>query len=197
MRVVGPTLELRFAKPADAGRLFELGSDPEVTRFFSWGPYDDERQALAYIESLRPRRESGQLLEFVIDHRDEGIVGVTGLSELSARDRRAVIGTWLGRAYWGSGLNLESKALVTKLAFDALSLHRLTALTSPENGRSLRALERLGFVREGTLVDWHRHGHEHRDCVILRMLERDYRASPLAELSAKVLGEPPPSFTVR
>ena len=37
----GPTLSLRYARAEDAPRLFELASDPAVTRFFSWGPYTD------------------------------------------------------------------------------------------------------------------------------------------------------------
>ena len=45
------------------------------------------------------------MLEFLIDHHEHGPIGVTGLSELSARDRRATVGTWFGRDYWGRGAN--------------------------------------------------------------------------------------------
>ena len=36
--VQGPTLRLRYPAPRDAAPLFDLVRDPEVTRFFSWGP---------------------------------------------------------------------------------------------------------------------------------------------------------------
>ena len=36
--------------------LFGLASDPEVTRFFSWGPYTDESEAAAYVRSLTRKR---------------------------------------------------------------------------------------------------------------------------------------------
>src|SRR5689334_13507201 len=87
--VAGPSLTLRYAVAADAERLLELGSDPAVTRFFSWGPYTDLAQPRAYIAELPGRRARGEQLDFVVVHRDDGIVGVTGLSELSRRDRRA------------------------------------------------------------------------------------------------------------
>ena len=45
---------LRLATLDDAGQLFELGRDPAVTRFFSWGPYTSIDQPVAYIESLAP-----------------------------------------------------------------------------------------------------------------------------------------------
>ena len=51
LTVTGPTLTLRYATPDDAPRLLELGSDPLVTRFFSWGPYTRVEEPLAYIAS--------------------------------------------------------------------------------------------------------------------------------------------------
>ena len=39
VEVLGPTLTLRYASDADARSLLLLGADPEVTKFFSWGPY--------------------------------------------------------------------------------------------------------------------------------------------------------------
>ena len=48
------------------------------------------------------------------------MIGVTGLSEFSLRDRRAVVGTWHGREWWGKGANRSSKTLVLALAFEGL-----------------------------------------------------------------------------
>lgn len=194
MVVRGPRLHLRYATPDDAPVLLELGSDPEVTRFFSWGPYRDIAEPLAYIDSLAAQRETGERLEFVIAGEDDVPIGVTGLSEHSVRDRRATIGSWLGRAYWGTGANREAKALVLALGFRTLGLERITALASPHNPRSLRALEKLGFVREGVLRAWHRHRGEPRDVAILGLLRAEWEAGPLAAEPVTVEGEPPPAW---
>ncbi len=189
--VRGPRLRLRYPIPEDASALYEIGSDPEVTRFFSWGPYTDPSQPLGYIESLGPARRAGARLEFVIvDHEDRPL-GITGLTELSVRDRRAVVGTWLGRAHWGSGANEESKALVLALAFRRLGLIRASALVNPANTRSVRALERLGFRHEGVLGAWHLHADGPQDCAIMRMMREDFEVSPLSEVAAIFEGEPP------
>lgn len=190
----GPRLSLRYATAADAPALLELGSDPEVTRFFSWGPYREPSEPLAYVESLERQRASGERLEFVIVDTDDAPIGVTGLSDFSIRDRRATVGTWLGRAHWGTGANRDSKALILAVAFRALGLARVTALTSPGNARSLAALERLGFSPEGVLRAWHRHRGEPRDVAILRLLREDWERGPLARQPVELDGEPPPPF---
>ena len=123
----GPELLLRYARMDDAPDLFRLASDPEVTDFFSWGPYSHISEAEAYIRSLSAKRAQGTMLEFVIVHKEAGVIGVTGLSEFSLRDRRAVVGTWHGREWWGKGANRQSKALVLGMAFRGLGLERVTA----------------------------------------------------------------------
>lgn len=196
LEVRGPTLTLRYATAGDAPRLFELASDAAVTRWFSWGPYSTVAQPRAYIESLAAKREAGVLLDFVVEHPDEGVIGVTGLSELSPRNRHATVGTWFGRRWWGSGVNAESKALIGALAFDRLGMERLTAWANARNGRSQMALERVGFRREGVLRSWHRHGEDMHDVIVFRMLREEFAAGPLREVPAEVFGQPPEAFVV-
>jgi ribosomal-protein-alanine N-acetyltransferase len=194
--VSGPRLSLRYATAADAPRLFELAADPAVTRFFSWGPYTTIEQPEAYIASLPARREAGDLLDFVIVDPNDGPIGVTGLSELARRDRRATVGSWLGHRWWGSGANFEAKAMITALAFERLGFDRLTAWASTRNGRSQRALERIGFRREGVLTAWHRHGDRVHDVVIFGLLRAAWERSPLHDVPVAIEGTAPPSFIV-
>jgi ribosomal-protein-alanine N-acetyltransferase len=191
MVVRGPRLSLRYARPGDADALFEMGRDPEVVRFFSWGPYTDIAQAHEFVDSLAAKRESGERLEFVIAGEDDVPIGITGLSEFSRRDRRAVVGTWLGRQHWGTGANAESKDLILTVAFERLQLLRVTAHAHPGNTRSLRALEKLGFVQEGVLHGWHVHEGAQRDVAILRLMRDDWSPPP----GVSVEGEPPAAFS--
>ena len=194
--VTGPTLTLRYATADDAPRLLELASDAAVTQWFSWGPYVSLDQPQAYIAALEGKRERGELLDFLVVHPEAGPIGVTGLSELAARDRRATVGTWFGRDWWGSGVNRESKALIAALAFRHLGLDRLTAWANTRNGRSQVALERVGFRREGVLRGWHRHGDDVHDVVVFGMVRGEWEASPLAEVPVQVTGTAPAAFAV-
>jgi [ribosomal protein S5]-alanine N-acetyltransferase len=194
--VAGPTLTLRYATAADAPRLLELASDPAVTRFFSWGPYGAVEEPEAYIASLPGKRARGELLDFLVVHAGDGPIGVTGLSELARRDRRATVGSWFGRRWWGSGANPESKALIAALAFGRLGLDRLTAWANTRNGRSQAALERVGFRREGVLRAWHRHGDALHDVVVFGMVRPAWERSDLHGVPVEIAGTPPPAFVV-
>jgi [ribosomal protein S5]-alanine N-acetyltransferase len=190
----GPTLTLRLPEPGDAPALLDLASDPEVTRWFSWGPYTELEQPRAYVERLAGQRERGEQLDLLVVDRDRGPAGITGLSEISRRDGRAMVGTWLGRRFWGTGANAESKALIAHLAFAVLGLHRLGSYSNPENVRSTKALLGVGFRHEGVLRHWHRHGDRHLDVNVFGMLREDWEAGPLRAVDVRVEGEPPPAF---
>jgi RimJ/RimL family protein N-acetyltransferase len=190
----GPTLTLRPPVADDAPALLELASDPDVTKWFSWGPYTSIEQPRDYIEDAAGRRERGEQLDLLVVHREQGPAGITGLSEFSARDRRCFVGTWFGRRFWGTGANRESKALVAHLAFGVLGMHRLGAYSNTANVQSTKALLAVGFGHEGVLRDWHRHGERHHDVNVFGLLRPEWEGGPLAGVPVSVEGEPPAAF---
>jgi ribosomal-protein-alanine N-acetyltransferase len=196
LTLTGPTLRVRIPRDDDAAVLFAQASDPEVTRWFSWGPYSSEAEARSYLARLAPQRERGEHLDLVVEHLEAGPIGITGLGELAQRDRRATIGTWLGRDWWGTGANREAKALMCHLAFALLGLERLGAYSNVEHERSQRALLRIGFQREGVLRRYHRHGGRSLDVVVFGLLRAEWEDGPLADVAVHVAGEPPPAFVV-
>ena len=147
-----------------------------------------------WIRSLAGRRASGAALELAIVGADDTPLGIIMLAEFAPRDRRAVVGTWLGRRYWGTGVNAHAKALVISLAFGRLGLRRLGAYADVRNARSQSALRRLGFQQEGVLRDYHRHGGRPRTVALYSLLPADWRASPAAALPARVSGTVPRRF---
>jgi ribosomal-protein-alanine N-acetyltransferase len=190
-----PTVTLRIPHPSDATALYRLANDPDVTQWFSWGPYRETAEARAYLDRLPEQRERGTQLDLLQVHRELGPVGITGLSEFSFRDRRAMVGTWFGKQAWGIGANLEGKALMAYLGFELLGLARLGAYANTENVRSQRALEKVGFVREGVLRGWHRHGDRQLDVAVYGMLPDDWRTGPLANIPVHAEGTVPASFS--
>jgi ribosomal-protein-alanine N-acetyltransferase len=194
LTVNGAGLQLRYPRLDDAPALFALAGDLEVTRFFSWGPYRAPAEAQAWLQTLPARRAAGAALELAVVDERAGLIGITLLSEFSGRDRRCVVGTWLGREHWGTGANRRAKALIAGLAFEGLGVERLGAYADLRNGRSQVALEGLGFTREGVLRAFHRHHDEPRDVVIYALLREQWLRSPLAAVSVQISGDPPPAF---
>ena len=196
LALTGPTLRVRIPREEDAAALYAEAADPEVTRWFSWGPYSSEREARSYLARLPAQRAQGEHLDLVIERLDGGPIGISGLSEFAWRDRRATLGTWLGRSWWGKGANHEAKALMCHLAFALLGLDRVGAYSNVEHERSQRALGGIGFQREGVLRGYHRHGGRALDVVIFGLLRADWETGPLSGVPIAVEGEPPPAFVV-
>jgi ribosomal-protein-alanine N-acetyltransferase len=190
----GPSLTLRYPQAQDAPRLFELASDPQVTQYFSWGPYVKQEDAAEWIASVPANRAEGTALEFVIADAQDEPIGVAALIEFSMRDRRCVIGIWLGRRYWGTGAGDEAEAMLAQIAFGPLRIERLAAWVDVNNPRSQRAFERLGFTNEGVLRAFQRHADERRDLVAYSILREEWRSSGMAAVPIDVTGEAPARF---
>lgn len=75
----------------------------------------------------------------------------------------------------GKGLMFEGLAEVVHYAFAELGLHRLMANYRPENVRSARLLERLGFRVEGLAKDYLRIDGEWRDHVLTALVHPGWR----------------------
>jgi ribosomal-protein-alanine N-acetyltransferase len=137
---------------------------------------------------------SGEQLDLIVVHRELGPAGITGLSEFGRRDARCMVGTWFGKQFWGTGVNRESKAIMMRLAFELLGMHRLGSYSNTANERSTRALEGVGLRHEGVLRDWHRHGEAWLDVNVFGMLRADWQAGELAGVEVRVEGDVPSLF---
>ncbi|GAB2835595.1 GNAT family protein [Actinoallomurus bryophytorum] len=92
--------------------------------------------------------------------RDGRAVGCTALWDPrtwpGSDDLRAIeVGwTWLAASAQGRGINAEAKFLLFTYAFETLGVVRVDLKTDARNGRSCRAIERLGARFEGVLRSW-------------------------------------------
>jgi ribosomal-protein-alanine N-acetyltransferase len=193
LTITGPTLTLRFARESDAAGLFQIGSDVETTKYLSWGPYAEVGQAEHFIAGMPGQIEYGEELGFLVTRGDE-ILGVTAFTEPRPRDRSVIIGTWLHRDHWGTGVNTESKALMAALAFNAMGVERLGVYAAVTNERSRRALKKVGFTEEGVLRHFHLHGDKWYDLMVGSILREEYPAGPLADVPVVISGEVPANW---
>lgn len=131
---------------------------------FAWLPYGrpaDLGQARVWIEEALADRCSDRRFPFaVMSAADGSVIGSTSYWDFDAKNAHVEIGsTWLSRARWRTGSNVEAKLLLLSRAFEALGLERVSFRTDVRNERSQRAIKRLGAIREGI----HRHEMRRRD----------------------------------
>lgn len=105
--------------------------------------------ARASIRNLLAHARSGHGLPFVIEV-DGQLVGQLNVSSISYGSlSSATIGYWVSEEVAGRGITPTAVALATDYCFGVLRLHRMEICIRPENGPSLRVVEKLGFRYEG------------------------------------------------
>lgn len=78
-------------------------------------------------------------------------------------------------AAWGHGYATEATCELLRWAFDAMDLNRVQAETDTRNAASARVLEKLGFVREGTLREDCIVNGEVSDSWVYGLIRREWR----------------------
>ena len=104
------------------------------------------------LAALAARARGERLAYAQIDVDTGRFAGSTSFYEVTPASRSLAIGhTWLGRPWWRTGHNTESKLLLLTHAFDTLGAARVVWHTDIRNERSQAAIARLGALREGEL----------------------------------------------
>ncbi len=150
LRCNAPTVTLRIPEPGDATALYRLASDPEVTKWFSWGPYQETAEARAYIDRLPDHAKTR--------HAARSAAGAPRAR--SRRDHRSLRvllprpprdgGHVVRQAGLGHRANLEGKALMAYLSFDCSASRGSGPTPTPRtSGHSARS-RRSGSRRRGS-----------------------------------------------
>lgn len=102
-----------------------------------------------FVRMLSAQARRGSTLPFAVDHEGQlvGQLTVSGITLGSLRS--ASIGYWVSQHVAGRGVIPTAVALATDHCFGVLGLHRIEINIRPENGPSLRVVEKLGFRDEG------------------------------------------------
>ncbi|HEF5873269.1 TPA: GNAT family N-acetyltransferase [Burkholderia cenocepacia] len=167
-------LVLRPLRDADAPTFFEIWSDAEAMRYFSFSPMTRIEQAEARVARNVQTSASGESLVCVLELRETGeALGECSLFHANEQCRRAEIGFSLRRTFWRGGYMREAASALIDHAFGTLRLNRLEADIDPRNAASAGLLERLGFVREGLLRERWIVGDEVSDSALYGLLASD------------------------
>ncbi|MGD7706533.1 GNAT family N-acetyltransferase [Microlunatus sp. Y2014] len=151
-------LRLRPFIDADADALYALQSDPDAMRYWDSPPWSDRAAIPRFFASCRQMSESGSGVRVAIERTTEpGLIGWCTFNSWNPDFRSASLGYAISPTAWGRGYATESARAVLDWAFATLDLNRVQAETDTRNLASARVLEKLGFVREGTL---------RQDCIV-------------------------------
>ncbi len=101
------------------------------------------------VRRLLQQHRDGSGVPFVMEYDGEiaGQLNVWGIARGSLAS--ATIGYWVSERFAGRGITPTSVAMATDICFEEMRLHRMEICIRPENAKSLRVVEKLGFRYEG------------------------------------------------
>jgi [ribosomal protein S5]-alanine N-acetyltransferase len=151
-------LRLRPFGEADADALFALHGNAYVLRYWDAPPWSELARAERFIAACRQLADEGTGARLAMERASDGsFLGWCSLTGWNPDYRSASLGYCLNEAASGQGYATEAARALLQWAFDTLDLNRVQAETDTRNVASARVLEKVGFVREGTLRE---------DCVV-------------------------------
>ena len=174
----GRWLTLEAIDEHHAPGIFEVMRDDEVCRYLAWDPPKSLDETLALVREAKDAMARGQAIVYAQVWNATGrAIGSTRLLDVRPADRQVEIGsTFLGRDYWRTPANTESKYLFLRHCFESLGCVRVALKTDGRNLRSQEAIARLGAVREGVLRRHIRIKNYQRDTVYFSILDDEWPA---------------------
>lgn len=145
-------LRLRPFTAADTDAIFALQSNPRVLRYWDAPPWRERAQAERFIARCQQMAQEGSGARLAIEHTAADLfIGWCVLMNWDAGNRSALLGYCLDEPAWGQGFATEAAGALLHWAFTTLDLNRVQSEADTRNAASGRVLEKLGFLREGTL----------------------------------------------
>jgi len=176
--LTGRWLTLEAIDERHAAGIFEAMRDDEVCRYLAWEPPTSLAETLALVREAKEAMARGQSIVYAQVWNATGrAIGSTRLLDVRPADRQVEIGaTFLGRDYWRTPANTESKYLFLRHCFETLGCVRVALKTDGRNVRSQEAIARLGAAREGVLRRHMRVKGYQRDTVYYSILDDEWPA---------------------
>jgi RimJ/RimL family protein N-acetyltransferase len=163
---------LRKRRESDVPAIAEASLDPETRRRLDDAPRDPRRQE----ESVRRAEQqwsSGTGAPFVIaaaaDDRPLGLLNL----QFGDDEEVASLAVSVFPAARGRGVAARGLRLAAVWGLRELGLARVVAEAAADNPASIRAIEKAGFQREGTLRNHCRTHGERHDCVMFSLVPGD------------------------
>lgn len=165
---------------SDADSMFNIWSNDEVTKFMNIDSMKTKSQAEEMIKFFQKADEEKQANRMAIYLREDGnkAIGSCGFNYFNCENARAEIGYELDDKYWRNGYMLEALSALINYGFEEYKLNRIEAKVEINNLPSQNLLERLGFIKEGTLREYEKSNDIYQDIVMYSMLKYDEHLLP-------------------
>jgi ribosomal-protein-alanine N-acetyltransferase len=136
----------------------QMLSNEQVMKYLPDGvmPLEKSKEVLEYLIGCYDKNTPERIvkLTLAVTKKEDGrIVGWCGLGPLGFAPEDIEIYYGLHPDYWGQGITTEAAKAVLDFAFKATKLEKVVAIVRPENGASVRVIEKMGLIFQKILED--------------------------------------------
>ncbi len=150
---------------------------PELAEYLPWAINYQRSVTAQFVKDSIGAWASGRAFDFSIRTHDEDDrhVGNVSVWFTSRANSVGEIGYWIRSDMTGLGIGTEAAARALQVAFEELQMHRITSRIAIGNVGSERVVQKLGFLKEGTLRDEVKVGSRWLDHTVWGLLDREWR----------------------
>jgi RimJ/RimL family protein N-acetyltransferase len=152
-------LSIRLLQEDDLDGLYRIYGDPDAMRYVgSTGQARSREQTARNLTQFIADREKHGYGLWATDLRETGqMIGMCGLLPVEGTGPDVEVVYVLERPAWGQGYATEMARACLDAGFGPFGLERIIALAYPENGPSIRVMQKAGMHPAGTMQA---HGHD-------------------------------------
>ncbi len=159
----------------DAEELFKIRSDNRVTKYLDRDNHKTVEESKTMIQSILQSYMDKAGINWIIRKKaSHEVAGYIGYWNLIRENVRAEIGYVLKPEFWGKGYMSEALLKVLEYGFNELKLHSILGNVNPQNKRSIKILEKFGFIKEAHFREDFLYNGKYLDSEIYCLLETDF-----------------------
>ncbi len=171
--LIGTKIYLRSPEPGDENIIALSENHPEPRQYLYYAlPTSTETQ----WKRIEQRMQDRSVVFFTICKKEtDEAIGTTSFVRIDWVGRMATFYIAIAeKENWSKGYGKEATQLMIDYAFNTLNFNRVQLHVSVENERAIKAYEKVGFVKEGTLRQAMYFDNHYIDFYLMAILKEDY-----------------------
>ena len=141
---------LKEIEDSDINNIHKGLSNPDITKYYDvhFSTLEETKVQMEWYRDLKKNRTG--IWWGIYDETDDEFCGAGGFNSLDNKHKKAEIGLWLLKDYWGKGILNKIMPKLFEKGFTELDLNRIEGYVVSDNTKCKRALEKINFTYEGT-----------------------------------------------
>jgi ribosomal-protein-alanine N-acetyltransferase len=165
----------KFVKK-DSEQLLQIRSNEQVMQFMDSNWLKNIKESGTLIKSFNWDYKHQKGLSWaIIQKHSNRLIGSFAYWRIIKTHGRAEIGYSIHPDFWGNGIMTETFKTLIEFGFNTMKLHSIEANVNPQNEKSIKLLERVGFKKEAHFRENFFFNNQYLDSYIYSLLESDKR----------------------